>query len=128
MGLVLCPRLIADEPRRDGVALMSEKSSKRLRLEASLADDPTDTFLRYGLALQCVNEGDVTEGRDRLRALIADHPRDQVPAYQQLGQSFMATGEADEARRWFREGIALAKATGDMHAAGEMDGFLSQIG
>jgi predicted Zn-dependent protease len=107
---------------------MSVKSSKRLRLEASLADDPTDTFLRYGLALQCLNEGDVSEGRDRLKALIVDHPTDQVPAYQQLGQSYMATGEADEARRWFQEGITRAKAVGDWHAAGEMDGFLSQIG
>ena len=107
---------------------MPEKSSKRLRLEASLAEDPADTFLRYGLALQCLNDGDVAEGRERLLGLVADHPDDQVPAYQQLGQSFMATGEADAARRWFREGIARAKAAGDWHAAGEMDGFLSQIG
>ena len=107
---------------------MPEKSSKRLRLEASLAEDQGDTFLRYGLALQCLNEGDLAEGRERLRALIDDHPDDQVPAYQQLGQSFMATNEPDSAREWFREGIARAKAKGDWHAAGEMEGFLSQIG
>ena len=29
---------------------MSEKSPRRLKLEASLAEDPADTFLRYGLA------------------------------------------------------------------------------
>jgi thioredoxin-like negative regulator of GroEL len=106
---------------------MSEKSKKRLRLEASLAEDPTDTFLRYALALQCMSEGEHAEGRERLLGLIADHPNDQVPAYQQLGQSFMATGENDEARKWFQAGIVKAKAVGDWHAAGEMDGFLAQM-
>lgn len=114
------------EPRAEG-DLMSEKSSKRARLEASLAEDPADTFLRYGLALQCLNEGDVAEGREQLLSLIADHPNDQVPAHQQLGQSFMATDEAELARHWFGRGIAKARAVGDSHAAGEMEGFLSQI-
>ena len=33
---------------------MAEKSPRRLRLEESLAEDPADPFLRYGLALQCL--------------------------------------------------------------------------
>ena len=106
---------------------MAEKSAKRLRLEASLAEDPADSFLRYGLALQCLNEGDTEEGRTRLKSLIADSP-DEVPAYQQLGQSFMQSDEVAEARSWFTQGIARAKAKGDWHAASEMEGFLSQIG
>ncbi len=106
---------------------MAEKSPKRLALERSLAEEPSDTFLRYGLALQCLHEGDVAEGRERLEALIADHPEDQVAAYQQLGQSFMETDEPDRARRWFVQGIARARARGDGHAAAEMEGFLSQI-
>jgi predicted Zn-dependent protease len=107
---------------------MAEKSSKRLMLEKSLADDPTDTFLRYGLAVQCLRDGDVDEGRERLRSLIADHPDDQIAAYQQLGQSFMDEGDADRAREAFREGIAKAKAHGDRHAASEMEGFLAILG
>ena len=75
---------------------MAEKSARRLMLERSLAEDPGDTFLRYGLAVQCLREGDVEEGRTRLRALIAEHP-DQVPAYQQLGQSYVESGETDAA-------------------------------
>ncbi len=106
---------------------MAEKSAKRLRIEASLAEDPGDTFLRYGLAMLCLSEGDTDEGRTRLKALIVDVP-DEVPAYQQLGQSFMTSGDDDEAKSWFQQGIARAKAKGDWHAAGEMEGFLSQIG
>lgn len=106
---------------------MAEKSRMRERLEASLADDPTDAFLRYGLALRCLQEGDLDEGRSRLEALVADDPDNQVAAYQQLGQSFMETGPAEEARRWLALGIAKARAKGDSHAAAEMAGFLDQI-
>lgn len=107
---------------------MAGKSPRRLKLEQSLADDPGDTFLRYGLALQCLREGDIEEGRSRLRALIADHPEDQVAAYQQLGQSYLEAGERDEAVETLRAGIALARARGDGHAAAEMEGLLAQVG
>ena len=96
-------------------------------LEQSLAEDPGDTFLRYGLAVQCLREGDVDEGRTRLRALIADHPDDQVPAYQQLGQSFAETGETDAARETLTAGIAIAQKRGDWHAAAEMEQILDTL-
>lgn len=104
---------------------MAEKSARRQMLEASLAEDPTDAFLRYGLALQCLREGDTAEGRQRLEALIADQP-EQVPAYQQLGQSLLDEGELAPAADWLRRGIAVARQTGDWHAAAEMEGLLSQ--
>ncbi len=107
---------------------MAEKSAKRTMLEASLAEDPKDSFLRYGLAMQCLREGDIDEGRERLRSLVADHPDDQVAAYQQLGQSYMDEGQFEAAREWFRKGIVLARARGDAHAESEMSGFLSSLG
>ena len=45
---------------------MAEKSRRRLMLEQSLAEDPADPFLRYGLAIQCLSEGDIEQGRRRL--------------------------------------------------------------
>jgi predicted Zn-dependent protease len=107
---------------------MADKSAKRLRLEESLGEDPTDQFLRYGLALQCLREGDRAEGRERLQALIADHPDESVAAYQQLGQSYMESGDVDLARSAFQTGIAKANARSDWHAASEMQGFLGQLG
>jgi predicted Zn-dependent protease len=106
---------------------MPEKTAKRLKLEQSLAEDPGDTFLRYGLALQCLREGDLEEGRSRLRALIADHPHDQVAAHQQLGQSYAETGELVAAVEALQAGIALARSQGDWHAAGEMEQLLSSL-
>ena len=108
---------------------MPEPSPRRLQLERSLAEDPTDPFLRYGLALQYLREGDVEEGRQRLLALIAEDPGDQeVPAYQQLGQSYLDGGEMALAEQALRVGIARAEAKGDHHAAAEMTGFLDQLG
>ncbi len=106
---------------------MGEKSRRRLLLEQSLEADPEDLFLRYGLAMQCLTEGDVAEGRERLRSLITDHPDSQIAAYQQLGQSLADSGELAEARLVLAEGVRRALAAGDGHAAAEMNGFLSSL-
>jgi thioredoxin-like negative regulator of GroEL len=103
---------------------MSEKTRRRLILEQSLAEDPTDSFLRYGLAIQCLREGASEEGRQRLLALIADHPDDQVAAYQQLAQSYADTGETQAAVAMLRTGIKKAQASDEKHAAGEMEQML----
>jgi predicted Zn-dependent protease len=106
---------------------MSQKSPRRSKLEEGLSRDPGDVFLRYALAMECLKEGELNEGRGRLRALIVDHPDDQIAAYQQLGQSFLESGEEDEARAVLTEGINRAMARGDSHAAAEMRGLLDQL-
>ncbi len=105
---------------------MNAKSDRRRALEASLADDPTDVFLRYGLAIQCLREGAVEEGRSRLASLVHDEP-EYVAAYQQLGQSYIETGESDAAREILRLGRAKAIERGEAHAAAEMGGLLEMI-
>jgi thioredoxin-like negative regulator of GroEL len=110
-----------------GKESMPEKSRKRLVLEASLAEDPADTFLRYGLALQCLREGDVEEGRGRLRSLIADYPAEQIAAYQQLGQSYVESGESEAAVEVLRAGVSKARAAGDQHAVAEMEQLLESL-
>jgi predicted Zn-dependent protease len=106
---------------------MAEKSRRRLVLEQSLAEDPADAFLRYGLAVQCLREGDVAEGRARLLELINDHPDDQVAAYQQLGQSYAESGELEAAITTFQAGIAQARVAGLSHAAAEMEQMLATL-
>jgi predicted Zn-dependent protease len=100
---------------------MAEKSRRRLMLERSLAEDPSDSFLRYGLAVQCLREGDIDEGRERLLALIADFPSGQVAAHQQLGQSYAESGDVEAATRILRAGIDRARDAHDEHAAAEME-------
>jgi thioredoxin-like negative regulator of GroEL len=107
---------------------MPEKSKRRLMLEQSLAESPDDAFLRYGLAMQCLRDGDVEEGRLRLRSLIEDDPDRQIAAYQQLGQSYADTEEVEEATAILRIGVAKARASGDWHAAAEMEQILDSLG
>ena len=106
---------------------MHEKTTRRLHLETSLAQDPNDTFLRYAFALQFLRDGELSEGRARLNALIVDCP-DEIAAYQQLGQSYLETRESDQARSVLRAGIQKALALGNAHAAKEMEGLLELLG
>lgn len=108
---------------------MAEKSKRRQMLEQNLADDPDDPFLRYGLAMQCLGEADVQEGRDRLSALIADLPDapETIAACHQLGQSYLETNDFVLARQVLETGIAKARKQGNAHAAAEMDGLLAQM-
>lgn len=105
---------------------MADKSPRRRMLEDSLAEDPSDPFRRYGLALQCLREGDQEEGRQRLLALIDDHP-EEVAAYQQLGQSYAESNENGQATAILRAGIGKAILRGETHAAAEMEGILTTL-
>ena len=98
------------------------------RVCLAIAENPDDAFLRYGVAMQCLREGDVEEGRLRLRSLIEDDPDGQIAAYQQLGQSYADSGEVAEAAATLRLGIAKARAAGDGHAAAEMEGLVDALG
>ena len=69
-----------------------------------------------------------TGARGERLALIADHPDDQVAAYQQLGQSYLETNEVEEATRALRTGVEKARARGDWHASAEMEGLLANLG
>ncbi len=116
--------------RRDGESseVMPDKSPRRLKLEQGLVENPGDAFLRYGLAMQCLRDGDVDEGRRRLRSLIEDDPDRQIAAYQQLGQSYAESEEFEEAAAILRTGVARARAAGDSHAAAEMEQILESLG
>jgi Tfp pilus assembly protein PilF len=48
-------------------------------------------------------------------------------AYYQKGQVLESTGDAEAAKRTYREGIEAAKKKGDAHAAGEIEAALSMI-
>jgi Flp pilus assembly protein TadD len=105
---------------------MTTKSRKQ-RLEEMLAEDPGDSFLRYGLAMEHISAGANEEGVQHLQELLRRDPS-YVPAYLQAGQALLRLGSDDEARAVLRAGITVANQKGEAHAAGEMAGFLDSIG
>jgi tetratricopeptide (TPR) repeat protein len=101
--------------------------SRREKIEAMLADDPVDIFLRYSLAMELDKEGDHSASLARFAELTRDEPP-YVPAFFMAGQQLARLGRNDEARTILRNGIAAAKTAGDAHAAGEMNEFLASLG
>jgi len=102
-------------------------STRREKIEAMLAEDPHDTFLRYSLAMELARENQHEESLRRLRELAAETPP-YVPAFFMAAQQLADLERIEEARSLLRDGIDAARATGDAHAAGEMSQFLASLG
>jgi Tfp pilus assembly protein PilF len=95
------------------------------QIEALLADDATDPFLRYGLAMEYVSAGDDATAADHLLRLTADST--YVPAFLQAGQVLNRLNRVSEAAEVLRRGITVAQQVGDAHAEGEMAGLLATL-
>ena len=100
--------------------------SRREKIEAMLADDPGDTFLRYSLAMELDKEGDHDASLAKFTELAHDNPP-YVAAFFMAGQQLARLGRLDEARAILAEGIEAARTQGDAHAAGEMSEFLASL-
>ena len=101
--------------------------SRREKIEAMLADDPGDKFLRYSLAMELDKEGANDASLARFAELTRDEPP-FVPAFFMAAQQLARLGRLDEARAFLRNGIEAARAQQDQHAAGEMSEFLASLG
>ncbi len=102
-------------------------ASRREKIEAMLADDPQDTFLRYSLAMELDKEGENDQSLERLAELTKDDPP-YVPAFFMAGQQLVRLDRVNEARTFLRDGIEQARQQNDAHAAGEMSEFLASLG
>lgn len=107
------------------------KTPRMERIEAMLADDPDDAFLRYGLAMEHASAGDDASCAEVLRELIARSAASPyIPAYLQAGQALVRLDRIAEACAVLKDGIETAGKLGTadaMHARGEMQGLLSSV-
>ncbi len=101
--------------------------SRREKIEAMLADDPGDTFLRYSLAMELDKEGEHDRSLEKFAELTRETPP-YVPAFFMAGQQLVRINRAEEAREILRRGIEAATRQNDSHAAGEMTEFLNSLG
>jgi len=102
-------------------------TSRREKIEAMLALDPADEFLRYSLAMELDKEGDHERSLGEFAALMtASSP--YVPAFFMAAQQLVRLHRIDEARSALRDGIAQARSAGNTHAASEMSEFLASLG
>lgn len=106
---------------------MSEQNkNRRQKLEEFLAQHPEDSFSRYGLALDCFRQGDLTAAESHFQKLLATSP-DYVPAYQMFAQMLAQNNRLEEAKAVLIKGIEAAIRQGNQHARSEMESHLSDL-
>jgi hypothetical protein len=107
------------------------RTPRMAQIEAMLAEDPDDAFLRYGLAMEHASAGDDAGCVAALRDLIARTVASPyIPAFLQAGQALVRLDRIAEASDVLRAGIEVAGLAGTpdaLHARGEMQGLLASI-
>ena len=96
-------------------------------LSQMLAQDPNNSFARYGLAMEYSNSGQLEQSMEESRALLSANP-DYTAGYFMAAQTLMKSERIDEARKMLHDGIATAERRGDAHAQSEMQSMLEEIG
>lgn len=103
------------------------ETSRREKIEAMLADDPNDSFLRYSLAMELEKEDRHEDSLKYFQGLMQEDPP-YVPSFLMAGQQLARLERIEEAREVLRSGIEVARVQGDSHAAGEMGELLAELG
>jgi predicted Zn-dependent protease len=96
-------------------------------LRAQLGGARDGALLRYSLGAALLDEGDATEAVVHLHAAL-DYKSNYSAAWKLLGKASLAGGDAEAASKAWRQGIAVAEASGDVQAAREMRVFLKRLG
>ena len=95
-------------------------------LKAMLADDPTNSFARYGLAMEYTKSGDLETAVSEFRSLLSADPN-YAAGYFHAGQTLERMGNVDEARDMYQRGIEVTHRTGDAHTRSELQAALDLL-
>jgi tetratricopeptide (TPR) repeat protein len=96
-------------------------------LKNLVAQDPNNSFARYGLAMAYATAGNHAEAVDEHRKLLEVNPQ-YAAAYYHQGQSLEKLGRVDEAREVYRRGIEMTTQSGDEHTRSELQAVLDLLG
>jgi tetratricopeptide (TPR) repeat protein len=93
-------------------------------LQQILAQDPANKLARYGIAMEYVNQGEWTRAMPEFEAVLKLDPG-YGAAYYHGGQTLEKLGRLDEAREFYKRGVANVT---DSHARGEIEAALAILG
>src|SRR5881397_3912031 len=96
-------------------------------LKNMVAQNPNDSFSRYGLAMEYANSGSLEKAVEEYESLLAFNP-DYAAAYYHGGQALEKLGKLDAAREMYRRGLAATRRTGDAHTNSEIQAALDILG
>ncbi len=89
------------------------------QLQAMLAEEPGDPFLRYALALEKKRRGEMEAAATDLRSLLLEDPK-YIACYYQLAVVLADLGMVAEAMETCRAGALQCLVTGDAKARTEL--------
>lgn len=92
-------------------------------LRGMVAANPSDTFARYGLAMEYAKGGQLQEAATEFNKLIEVNPK-YPAAYFHGGQTLEKLGRIDDARAVYEKGIEVSRAMGDLHTSSELQAAL----
>src|ERR1700733_3615251 len=92
-----------------------------------LTQNPTDTFARYGLAMEYSKQGDLDRSLAEFSILLKSSP-DYTPGYFMAAQTLARADRIAEARTMLPAAPPPARRTGNLHAQGEMEAMLAELG
>jgi tetratricopeptide (TPR) repeat protein len=95
-------------------------------LRALLEQDPNNSFVRYGLAMEVARSGDLETAVAEFEALILANP-DYSAAYYHGGQTLERLGRVDQARDIYERGIQATTRNGDAHTRAELQAALDLL-
>lgn len=102
-------------------------SSNRLEaLKTLVAQDPANSFTRYGLAMEYVNSGDPESAVAEFEELLRRDPEYRA-GYFHLGQTLEKLGRIKDAKEFYQQGIAASTRAGDSHTRSELEGVLEML-
>src|ERR1700740_829257 len=95
-------------------------------LKQMVAQDPNNSFARYGLAMEYAKNGELEQAVAEFQGLIA---RDETyaAAYYHGGQALEKLGKLEDARQMYEKGIEASTRKGDMHTRSEIQAALDLL-
>ena len=96
-------------------------------LKNMVAQNPGDSFSRYGLAMEYRSAGNLEAAAGEFKTLAAADP-DYIAAYYHYGQTLEALRREEEARAVYAAGLLAAVRKGDRHAQSELQAALDLMG
>ena len=100
--------------------------NKVAMLNEILAQNPSDAFARYGLAMEYAGRGETDTALTEFARLLDQHP-DYTAGYFMAAQTLAKAERIDEAKVRLTQGISSARRTGNQHALSEMQAMLDDL-
>lgn len=88
--------------------------------------DPNNTLIRYGIAMEHKNGGNLGEAVQAFEEVLKIN-ENYAAAYFHGGQALEQMGRVDDAKAMYQRGIAATERTGDGHTKSELQAALDLL-